>query len=570
MRHHFSVLLFAGLLLYAPAAHAVEYTYTTIDVSCPAAVSAGASGINRHGQIVGTYTDSVGTPHGFLLTAGTCLTIDGPAGALATFANGLNDHGQIVGFYEDQPGRFRGFLYDHGVATPLPLLPDQEEIVWLSVYDINNRGHIVGAYRDSNPGTTRGFLLREGVYTMIDPPLAVATVINEHNQIVGLEGGPQGNVYLYKNATWTAILNNVPMGDATGQILGLNDRVQIVGSFYASHARGSEAGNLGFLWHKSTHILLDYPGSVDTLPTGINNTGHIVGSYRSPTGPWRGFLASPPPVLPGWALLLGNGRTPSGPAVVHFKGQLRAFVRGTNNRIYQTHQGAQGWGGWSEVHGNGLTLSEPGAVVFKKELYLFVRGTDNALYVNRFTGTAWRGWQAVPGGGRTPSGPAAVVSQNQLALFVHGTNDRLYVSRFNGTVWTGWGEVPGNGLTVARPAAAVFESTLYLAVAGMNGRLYDTVLTGSTWSGWAEVPGGGRTHAGPTAVVFQDELWYVVAGTDDRVYAQQLPAGEVGEWLGWQEVDGAGLTHSELGAAATADTLTLVARGLGNEVAVNE
>jgi hypothetical protein len=138
-------------------------------------------------------------------------------------------------------------------------------------------------------------------------------------------------------------------------------------------------GYLGFVWRGGEHTILDVPGSADTYPNGINNKGVIVGSYRdSSRTVSHGFLASPPPVLPGWSLLPGNGRTPSGPTIVHFKGQLRAFVRGTNNRIYQTRKSAAGWAGWSEVPGNGFTLSEPGAVVFKGELYLFVRGKPTA------------------------------------------------------------------------------------------------------------------------------------------------------------------------------------------------
>jgi probable HAF family extracellular repeat protein len=238
MRRALFVFLFAGLLCALPA-HAVEYTYTTIDVSCPAAVSAGASGINRHGQIVGTYTDSVGTQHGFLLTAGTCLTIDGPDGSLATSANGLNDHGQIVGSYEDQPGRFRGFLYDHGVATPLPVVPDADSISWLSAYGINNRGQIVGAYRRSDTQTTHGFVLHEGTYTTVNapytepftPPITL-TAINHHGRMVGHGDGDLLGGFLYYKGTLTVL--NLPGANPSGFPFGINDRLQIVGSFYES------------------------------------------------------------------------------------------------------------------------------------------------------------------------------------------------------------------------------------------------------------------------------------------------------------------------------------------------
>jgi probable HAF family extracellular repeat protein len=61
---------------------------TTIDV--PGATATYAMTINDAGQIVGGYTDVLGTEHGFLLNNGTFTTIDFP-GAVATGAFGVID-----------------------------------------------------------------------------------------------------------------------------------------------------------------------------------------------------------------------------------------------------------------------------------------------------------------------------------------------------------------------------------------------------------------------------------------------------------------------------------------------
>lgn len=55
-----------------------------------------AASINNLGQIVGSYYDSLGNIHGFVLDHGVYTTIDGPIGSGAT-ATGINNLGQIVG-----------------------------------------------------------------------------------------------------------------------------------------------------------------------------------------------------------------------------------------------------------------------------------------------------------------------------------------------------------------------------------------------------------------------------------------------------------------------------------------
>ena len=68
------------------------------------------------GEIVGDYTDSAGTMHGFVFIGGVFSTVDDPSGVLgSTVINGVNDHGQLVGFYTDANDNVIGF-----VATPTP------------------------------------------------------------------------------------------------------------------------------------------------------------------------------------------------------------------------------------------------------------------------------------------------------------------------------------------------------------------------------------------------------------------------------------------------------------------
>ncbi len=74
------------------------------------AFESGASGINDARQIVGWFSDAVGT-HGFLLAHGRFTTIDVPgATAGTTNAYGINATGQIVGSFGDAKNVVHGFL----------------------------------------------------------------------------------------------------------------------------------------------------------------------------------------------------------------------------------------------------------------------------------------------------------------------------------------------------------------------------------------------------------------------------------------------------------------------------
>jgi probable HAF family extracellular repeat protein len=95
---------------------AASTSASTFDVSFAGAMGTQAFGINNNGEIVGDYTDSSGTMHGFVYLGGVFYTVDDPSGVPgSTIINGVNDLGQLVGFYADANDNVIGF-----VATPTP------------------------------------------------------------------------------------------------------------------------------------------------------------------------------------------------------------------------------------------------------------------------------------------------------------------------------------------------------------------------------------------------------------------------------------------------------------------
>jgi hypothetical protein len=71
-------------------------------------------GINNGDEIVGSYLDTKGASHGFILTNPTSnptyKTIDDPLGVGTTVINGVNGKGQLVGFYQNSAKDTAGFV----------------------------------------------------------------------------------------------------------------------------------------------------------------------------------------------------------------------------------------------------------------------------------------------------------------------------------------------------------------------------------------------------------------------------------------------------------------------------
>jgi hypothetical protein len=94
----------------------------------PGSSNTQAFGINRQNRIVGSYADSSGATHGFVLYqpegTSTWQTIDDPQGAGSTVVNGINAAGDLVGFYTDAAGNTDGMLATPTKAslnlTPMP------------------------------------------------------------------------------------------------------------------------------------------------------------------------------------------------------------------------------------------------------------------------------------------------------------------------------------------------------------------------------------------------------------------------------------------------------------------
>ena len=307
--------------------------FTPIDV--PNADPTGgtnAFGINRRGQIVGTWFDAspgVNLSRGFLLNDGVFttidapeasrgtmildisdsgrlagvyditrqgylqvqrgkfITIDPPVGSLSGSENGgVNNRGQIASIYRDAEGIFRAFLLDERGFTPIDIPGALTSVA----HKINDHGQVVGGYSTLSdeivtPG--HGYVWHDGVVTPIDVPGALHTQafdIDNHGRIAGEYQDAAGIFHGFlRDLSGTFTTVDVPGASATA-VTAVNDHGQMAGAYVDA------AGALhAFLLDEGVFTTIDIPNAKVTLPLGINNQGQVVGLYvLGTTG--RGFM----------------------------------------------------------------------------------------------------------------------------------------------------------------------------------------------------------------------------------------------------------------------------------------
>src|SRR5690349_9969647 len=192
-------------------------TFTTIDV--PGAAYTEPAAINTAGDIVGSFGQNTSSDStGFLLKSGVFTFFSYP-GANVTNAYGINDSDIIVG----HAGQFPvvGFVYDGVKFTTLQDGADSATVA----SGINNAGIVVGG--SGTIYTTKGFMMRSGHYRTINFPgnhiYAQAEAINNLGEIAGYA---DDSGYIVKNGKFRLIA----VAGATQTIAsGINDSGLVVG-----------------------------------------------------------------------------------------------------------------------------------------------------------------------------------------------------------------------------------------------------------------------------------------------------------------------------------------------------
>ena len=242
-----------------------------------------ATGVNNVGQVVGWAETDVRDPtcsaakgtgaqvlqfRAVLWEPRKGLTRELPPypGDSASAATAINERGQVVGISgecDQAVGRFsarRSVLWDKGRVDTLPTLGGTS---WHTPMDINERGDVVG---------------------FSNPPGAEDLV-----------GGFIANGFFWARGSATVERIRPLEGNTVTQVMGINDRRQVVGVSF-----GGTAATRAILW--ANGVLMNLNDLADVAPNvlqsaqHINDAGVITGrALHAATGEVRVFVATPRP-----------------------------------------------------------------------------------------------------------------------------------------------------------------------------------------------------------------------------------------------------------------------------------
>ena len=276
-------LALSVLLVIVGAAGAqkpTHYSYTIIDY--PGSFNTGVFGINRSGQMSGTFFGSDGIARAFIYTDGKFNAVNYPK-ADRTFGFGINDAGSIVGYYIDTENRSHGYLYDGKNFTAV----DYPKAKTTRASGINSSGEIVGGYVDE-AGVTHGFLQKAGKFTSIDFPGATRTEaygINEAGWIVGYYADSKSLIHGFVDKAGVRTTVDYP-GSLRTNLYGINKSGQITGTYIDRNK------NHGFV-NTPESMKLNIPGALSTFAFALNDSGVIVGQSVDVDSVDHGFIAVP-------------------------------------------------------------------------------------------------------------------------------------------------------------------------------------------------------------------------------------------------------------------------------------
>jgi probable HAF family extracellular repeat protein len=288
------VVLAVALSACASFANAqFKFKYCSIDY--PAGYGTVTRGINERGQIAGSYADQYGNLHAMLIQNDTFIPL-APTTVLGTEysdAFKVNDRGDVVGEVCDSVA-CHGFLLRNGVLTILDYPGAADTVAW----GINNSGEIVGwwdVYDSSGNLYEHGFRWKDGNFSELTFPGSGDTYAIGNNDldvvVGGWDSGPtttseQG--YAYWRGWWFSI--EAPFPDvAYTQPNDINDFGLIVGEEYTPAEWEAYLGH-GFLAFGRQYIQLNFPDAAGTTAWGINSFGEMVGNWFDSNGGTHGWV----------------------------------------------------------------------------------------------------------------------------------------------------------------------------------------------------------------------------------------------------------------------------------------
>jgi hypothetical protein len=267
---------------------AFERTYSYFPVDYPEALATSLSGINAQGDIVGSYVDSNGASHGFVLRDGVFTAIDIP-GAEGTDARGIGPAGDFVGGYwlaGEPAANIHGYLLRRDGTLEYVDYPGQTNTIPQRLLP---DGTILGCYHGADMMSSMfGMWMRDGITGATTQSASMHNgATPDLSVIAGLftdlsEPAPRAAWgYVIENGVFTRF--RVPGSNMTA-VWDVGPGGALVGVYR------NAAGIHGFLLEDGQYTSIDYPAATTTRAFGTNAGGDVVGNYVM-NGVTRGYLA---------------------------------------------------------------------------------------------------------------------------------------------------------------------------------------------------------------------------------------------------------------------------------------
>ena len=267
---------------------------TTIDYPAEDVRQTIPEGINEHGDVTGIYIDSKGVSRGFVRFANGTFSppIVEPNDTMGhTEGRGITAQRLVCGWYIGDDGFDHGYFLERGAFTEFSVSGADDTIV----DGVNDDGDFVGNYSDptrvgvafSNIGGTTTSIVIPG-----DVGNSFAYAINRSRQITGGFQMHHAIHGWWQDSDGTVYAPFDPPGSVETLPFGINDRGWVAGR-YSRHGELALGIGHGFLYRLATgrFVLYDYPGAIFTSFGGINNAGIVCGRYDDGSGLLHGFLA---------------------------------------------------------------------------------------------------------------------------------------------------------------------------------------------------------------------------------------------------------------------------------------
>jgi len=277
------------------------YTWTTIKV--PGSYATVPATVNDKGVVVGSsFANSSdwknGVSQGFIKQGRKYTTIDDPLGA-SSAVYGMNDHGEIVGTYTDSNGDRYGFIDQGGRFTTIEdPYADNAKGLGTAVFGVTDSGEIVGNYHDSN-STIHAFVYKNGSYTTYTCPRAGtgpnSTTGTDAGTAVGFvdNAGAMSGFCAFKTSGFYNFIyqdgrfNRVPNypGSSSSWISWVTDSGESGGWYYTVPTAANNGPGYGYIYQKGRFTTINDPlGPYGIELNGANDSGVIAAIYFDSSG----------------------------------------------------------------------------------------------------------------------------------------------------------------------------------------------------------------------------------------------------------------------------------------------